>query len=482
MSSRMMRQEDPAFDELEAAVSRLGSEQERGQAFERGVLHFLRHDPRLDLAAAWLWADWPARQRHGLAATDLGADLIAEDREGTLIAVQAKYRRDPRHHLRYHDVATFLAYRQDLFPRRILVSNATSRSRNLEDATVGRTDTEWLLRPDLVDSPIDWTGALEAVSGAVEPVRVRAKPRPYQEDAVADVVRVLRDRDRAQLVMACGTGKTLVTEWIAEARRDRLVLVLVPTLLLLKQFRQVWKVHAWLPFVDLAVCSDADVGKDEWRVRSDELGTPVTTDPDLIAAFLRGPGRRVVFGTYASSARVAEAQDQADVPPFDLVVADEAHRVAGITSREVTADRDLRVVLDAARIRARRRLFATATPRVYGPAALGRLANREDIELNSMDDKERFGEVAHQLWFRQAVDLGVLVDYRLMVVGVTDAEVAELSVSVKWSSSTDGRTTRSRSRRSSPCAAPSMSTVSSAPSASTPPSSARAASRAHWSG
>ena len=147
---------------------------------------------------------------------------------------------------------------------------------------------------------------------------------------MADVVAYLADHDRAQLVMACGSGKTLVTLWVAEARADERVLVLVPTLLLLKQFRREWREAATLPFVDLAVCSDADtVEPDEWRVRADELGVPVTTDPDAIASFLRGPGRRVVFATYASSARIAEAQADATIPAFDLVVADEAHRIAG---------------------------------------------------------------------------------------------------------------------------------------------------------
>ena len=97
-----------------------------------------------------------------------------------------------------------------------------------------------------------------------------------------------------------------------------------------------------LPFVDLAICSDADtVEHDEWVVRSDELGVPVTTDPATIASFLRGPGRRIIFATYASSARVAEAQTDGDIPPFDLVVADEAHRIAGVVNTGVHRERDL---------------------------------------------------------------------------------------------------------------------------------------------
>ena len=288
-------------------------------------------------------------------------------------------------------------------------------------------NTGWVMREDLLASPIDWTGALAAGSGEASLVHVARAPRPYQATAVADVVASLADHERTQLVMACGSGKTLVSLWIAEAQADERVLVLLPTLLLLKQFRREWREAGTLPFVDLAVCSDADtVEPDEWRVRADELGVPVTTDPEAIAAFLRGPGRRVVFATYASSARIAKAQADSTIPAFDLVVADEAHRIAGVVNTGVHRERDLRVVLDAERIRARRRLFATATPRVYGHATRGSLKDLEDVEVASMDDEALFGPVAHRLWFRQAVELDVLTDYELVAVLVTDEEVADL--------------------------------------------------------
>ena len=415
------------FPEIEQRIAALSEERARGDAFERVIAHFLRHDPVLGMRRIWTWLDWPGRQPVGVGPVDLGIDLVAEDERGDLVGVQVKHRLDPHSHLRWSDVSTALGFRPDLFVRRLIVTNAADRTANARKATVMTANTAWVMREDLLASPIDWSGALEAGSGRAAAAHVPREPRPYQAAAVADVIGSLGDHERTQLIMACGSGKTLVTLWVAEGRKTERVLVLVPTLLLLKQFRREWREAASLPFVDLAVCSDADtVEPDEWLVRADELGVPVTTDPSAIAAFLRGAGRRVIFATYASSARVAEAQVDTTVPDFDLVVADEAHRIAGVINLGVHHDRDHRVVLDAERIRAARRLFATATPRVYGRATRRRFDDQEDIEVASMDDETLFGSVAHQLWFREAVDLDVLTDYELVAVLVTDEEVADL--------------------------------------------------------
>jgi superfamily II DNA or RNA helicase len=415
------------FAECESQIKLLGEERHRGDAFEHVVAHYLRHDPSTGMRRVWTWLDWPGRRAAGIGPVDLGIDLVAEGDSGVLIGVQVKFRIDPRSHLRWEEVSTALGFRPDLFARRLVVTNAADRTANAKRATEMNPNTGWILRDDLLASPIDWADAIVAGSGRAEPVHVTRRPRPYQAVAIANVVASLAEQERTQLVMACGSGKTLVTLWVAEARADERVLVLVPTLLLLKQFRREWRQTARVPFVDLAVCSDADtVDTDEWRVRADELGVPVTTDPTVIGAFLRGSGRRVVFATYASSARVADAQADQTVEPFDLVVADEAHRIAGVVNTDVHRERDLRVVLDATRMRARRRLFATATPRVYGASTRRRTEGLDDVEIASMDDEALFGPVAHRLWFREAVDLGVLTDYELIAVLVTDEEVADL--------------------------------------------------------
>ena len=177
------------------------------------------------------------------------------------------------------------AFRPDLFDRWVIVSNAIGHGPNAERATAGRGDVTWVHRDAFVDSTIDWTGALEAVSGKAKPKPKLKPPRePDQTTAIADTLAALKKHERVQLIMACGTGKTLVTRWITEAREDRLVLVLVPTLLLLKQFRTQWREQARYDFIDIGVCSDKPTRWARRRtcgpIHPDELSVRVTTDPD----------------------------------------------------------------------------------------------------------------------------------------------------------------------------------------------------------
>ena len=205
-------------------------------------------------------------------------------------------------------------------------------------------------------------------------------------------------------------------------------MVLVPSLSLLRQFRREWLEASdpVRPILDLCVCSDVTVAgghhrgyRDDLIERAADLGVPVTADPAMIAAFLSGPGRRIVFGTYQSSSKIAEAMEDLGVPSFDLVVADEAHRLAAGT------DRTFATVLDGSRIRSARRLFATATPRIVAPA-LKRRALEAELDIASMDDPAVFGEVAHHLGFGQAIAEDLLADYRVVVLVTNDSDVAQL--------------------------------------------------------
>jgi hypothetical protein len=194
---------------------------------------------------------------------------------------------------------------------------------------------------------------------------------------------------------------------------------------LVKQLRDEWMRERTNTWATLAVCSDigTNEGDDSTHVSPGEIGSKPTTDPAEIAIFLKSKGPYVVFGTYASSARIATAQKKAGVPAFDLVVADEAHRIAGAVGKADKEERAQRVVLDETGIRAERRLFATATPRVYGG---DKKKDGEEIVLESMDDPARFGEEVYKLTFQQAVDLKRLVPYKLLVTIVTNEEVQAL--------------------------------------------------------
>ncbi len=213
--------------------------------------------------------------------------------------------------------------------------------------------------------------------------------------------------------MACGTGKTLAALWIAERLGSQRTLVLVPSLSLLAQTLREWSANANGPFEYLAVCSDPTVvGEDALVEHTTELAFPATTDPSAIASFLRRRGRRVVFATYQSSPQIAAAFE-GWIPQFDLAVADEAHRCAGRTSSEFAT------ILDAAKIKSRRRLFMTATPRFY-TANVRIEAGQVGVDVASMDDETVFGPVLHRLKFGEAIERDLLSDYQVVVVGVDD--------------------------------------------------------------
>lgn len=381
----------------------------RGRQFERICVWYLNNAPeyRGRFSKVWLWSDWP-----GAWAADAGIDLVAEEQDGRLWAIQAKAY-DPSYSIKKADVDSFLSESsRPQFSYRLLVATtdrlgATAR-RTLDSQ---REPVGYLLRSQLELAQVNWPQSPDDV----RPSRpARKTPFPHVREAVDAVSAGLKDAERGQLIMACGTGKTLAAMWIAERVKSARTLVLLPSLSLLAQTLREWTANAGEPFEYLAVCSDSTVvSEDELVAHTSELGLPVTTDAAVIASFLRRRGRRVVFATYQSSPQVAAAF-HSRCPQFDLAIADEAHRCAGRVTSEFA------LVLDGRKIRARRRLFMTATPRFY-TQRLRKDAGVHGVEVASMDDEERFGRILHRLTFGEAIERGLLSDYQVVVVGVDDA-------------------------------------------------------------
>jgi superfamily II DNA or RNA helicase len=246
------------------------------------------------------------------------------------------------------------------------------------------------------------------------------QPRPDQVDALTDLTRAFAVHDRAQLIMACGTGKSLIGRWHAQAAQADRALVLVPSLALLAQTLGEWRRagHSGYSFEALVVCSDpstsagaaervgADVDAPYWAT----VRARVTTSSAEAAGFLtrKTAGRpQVVFSTYHSAPVVARAQAECGAV-FDLAVCDEAHRLAGRPREE------FRVALDRRGIVARKRLFMTATPQVQ----------IDGDDVLDMGDRRLFGPVAHTVSFGEAIDAGLLCDYQVLVVAGRDGPAA----------------------------------------------------------
>ncbi|MEV7014127.1 Helicase associated domain protein [Streptosporangium sp. NPDC051022] len=243
------------------------------------------------------------------------------------------------------------------------------------------------------------------------------QPRPHQIAALDALDKAWTTHDRAQLIMACGTGKTLTCRWQAIRTGSARTLVLLPSLLLVAQTLQEWR-RIGPPFQAIVVCSDpatatgkAERGEGEEEKQGEDLAAfwvrsraKVTTSVAAVARFLEDahPDRpQVVFSTYHSCPVVERAQQLAGIGPFDLMICDEAHRLAGLPAGA------FQVPTNGQRIRAHRRLFTTATPQIVTGA---------DTVL-SMDDEAVFGPVAHTFTFGEAIDARQLCDYRVVVVG-----------------------------------------------------------------
>ena len=394
----------------------------RGKQFERICKWYLEHDPfyASQLARVWLWKDWPGRW---YPKKEAGIDLVAEHRDGTLWAIQAKAY-GPAHWVTKGNVDTFLSEsnRKDkktghfLFSYRLLIATTDHigpTARNTMNAQA--IDVGHLGLTHLEAAEINWPASPSDLRARRLPPKEPTGHWAYQGIAMNNVVKGFQRADRGKLVMACGTGKTVTALFIREKLAAERTLVLMPSLQLMKQTIGEWRRNKKVDFDFLPVCSDETVSKDDDDMpvsNTSELGLPPTTDPEKIATFLRRrSGPRVVFATYQSSPAIAKAFKMSRVPAFDLAIADEAHRCAAPHSSEFAT------ILDNKNIKAQRRLFMTATPRIYSAPVL-RTAKEAGFEFASMDDEKKFGKLFHRLTFHEAIERKLLTDYQVAIIGV----------------------------------------------------------------
>jgi len=418
---------------LDSYRSQSQTEREKGTYFEELILVYFRNESTYaDLYSdVWLYSDWA--KEYGRDGKDTGIDLVAKTR-GTdeYHAIQCKcYAEDYR--LRKADIDSFFtASGQKPFSHRIIVSTTNNWSDNAEAALVGQQPPVNKIDLDaLEESQIDWSNYAPG-----KPVALKEKKilRPHQETALARVKAGLATADRGKLIMACGTGKTFTSLKIAEtlAGKGKRVLFLVPSLSLLSQTLSEWTQETATPLHSFAVCSDSDVGKkrkkddDVVQTFAHELRYPATTNGARLAQEM---GKRhdashmsVVFSTYHSIDVISKAQHEYDLADFDLIICDEAHRTTGATFSGDDESAFVKVH-NADFIRSAKRLYMTATPRIYGDSAKIS-AELDDVTLCSMDDKKLFGSVLHVITFSEAVKRGLLVDYKVIVLAVDEKHVS----------------------------------------------------------
>ena len=408
------------------------SQREKGTYFEDLIILYLKNEPSYqDLySEVWTYATWADAQ--ALIRRDAGIDLVAQTRgTGEFHAIQCKFYAE-NYRVQKGDIDSFFtASGKKTFTHRVIVSTTNNWSDNAEDALqnqhppVTKIDLH-----DLENSQIDWSQFKPHSAAILKPKKTL---RPHQTNALNSVEIGLQAADRGKLIMACGTGKTFTGLKIAEtlAGKNKRVLFLVPSLSLLSQTLTEWTQESAMPLHSFAICSDSDVGKkrkhddDIVQTFTHELRYPATTEPSRLALEMQkrhdADHMSVVFSTYHSIDVISRAQKDFNLEDFDLIICDEAHRTTGATFDDDDESNFVKVH-DAAFIKAAKRIYMTATPRIYGEVAKAS-AEKDNVALCSMDDETLYGKELYVISFSEAVRLDLLVDYKVIVLAVDEEHI-----------------------------------------------------------
>ena len=412
---------------------------EQGRAFEDLCEFYFARDPlhTSGFAKVQRYADW-ARER-GLLGQDTGVDLVATLRNAPagapqFCAIQCKFFMEGTP-INRKGIDSFLVKSATAdFARRIIVDTTGQPfgKNMLETLERQEKPVQRIGLNHLRNSRIDWEAFLKI--GAIRN-RPAKSPLPHQKQAIKDVLAGFEKADRGKMLMACATGKTYTALKIAERRAGYggRVLFLAPSLALVSQAIRDWCNDASQPLLCYAVCSDSTVGKTEaekevgWFSPSD-LEIPASTSARALANAIAAGKKQhrenmvVVFATYHSVQRVIDAQHKHGLGEFDLVVCDEAHRTTGLVE-ESKEQSEFVKVHNAKQLRAKKRLYMTATPRIYSEGVKSK-AKEKRAELWSMDDPALFGEVFYEISFAKAVTANLLTDYKVIILDINKEEMS----------------------------------------------------------
>lgn len=407
------------------------SEREKGEYFERLIRVFLENDDiqKQFYSTIVPFSEWAKEQ--GWSNTDTGIDLVATLADGSgYAAIQCKFYA-PNHMIQKPDIDSFIsAASNDLFSR-LIIADTTQKDfgRNTKE-TLDKLSKDWnrIGINELEASRIDWSQFVRTGNVSLAP---KKELRDHQRDALNAVVQGLSEEDRGKMVMACGTGKTFAALRIAESMGGpgKRVLFMVPSLALMSQTVREWKNDCQAEFIAFSACSDTKVGRnadaDSLDLNVHDLAFPATTEPHKLAQQVSAASPEhmtVVFSTYHSIDVLTKAQQNHGLPAFDLVICDEAHRTTGVTLKDEDDSNFVRIHSDDY-VAARKRLYMTATPRIFGDAAR-RKADDHDAELASMDDESKFGKDLFHRGFGWAVEQELLTDYKVVVLAVDEGLIS----------------------------------------------------------
>ena len=406
-----------SFAELEKRISELPTTVEEGDAFEVFAEAYFFTQKIEQAEEVWPFKSIPSRIRENLSfgtnQQDMGVDGVFKTVSDEFNAYQAKFRTD-RPSLTWREISTFMGL-TDNVSQRVLFTNSNDMPSVINDRIgfhcIRGNDLDRLDKNDF-ETILKW---LQSGDVKVE----KKTPLPHQDEAIKDILNALNDEDRATALMACGTGKTLVALWVSEQMGCQNILVLLPSLTLVRQALHEWlRETEWPHLSYLCVCSDPTVASkelDSIKVNQSDLDFAVTIYSSTVKQFLsqNTKGVKILFSTYQSAHIVAEGMDS-DFR-FDLGIIDEAHKTTGREGKKFG------FALKNDNLCIKKRLFLTATPRHYN---INKKNEEGDFDLvYSMDNPDIYGKVAHQLSFAKAARRDIICNYKVIISVVTSEQV-----------------------------------------------------------
>lgn len=423
------------------------SERDKGNRFERLMQAYLLTDPKYayKLKKVWLWNKFIGKKDFG--GKDIGIDLVALTNEGDYWAIQCKCY-DENTIIDKPAVDSFLStssrefkdeqFKTVRFSNRLWISTTNKWGSNATESIKNQSPPVTRLSLyDLQEAPVDWDKLEEGIHGEVSRITER-KLKPHQSEALEKAHEYFKTEDRGKLIMACGTGKTFNALRIAEKETNGkgMILFLVPSIALLGQTLREWTTYAEEPINAICICSDPEISKK--KIKNEEfdnfsivdLALPASTKTkDILHQFeyaknITTKGMTVVFSTYQSIDVIALVQKELiknGIGEFDLIICDEAHRTTGVTLSDEDESAFVKVH-DNKFIKAKKRLYMTATPRLYSDDSKSKAA-KADAVLCSMDDEKLYGTEIYRIGFGKAVDEGLLTDYKVLILTLSDKDL-----------------------------------------------------------
>ncbi|KHL78026.1 DEAD/DEAH box helicase [Helicobacter pylori] len=437
-------QEISAYKLIKEKLHAIPNLRHKGSLFEKISKQFLQeHDSANEYESIKLWSDWELRGKE----RDRGIDIVIQTASKEFIAVQCKFHQNS---ISLNDISTFLTQLQSgvgevRFKKGIIISTSNLTSEALKAIEQIRStgmgiDIDEITEEDFIYSRIDWEKFDPTKTEDEIPLCDKKRPRPHQTEAIEKTKEYFSSpkNTRGKLIMACGTGKTYTSLKIMEALDPKIMLFLAPSIALLSQTFREYAQEKSEPFYASIVCSDDKTGQskneDNDDIKFSELPLkPSTRLEDILSVYEKAQKenkRFIIFSTYQSALRIKEAQE-AGLNGIDLIICDEAHRTVGAmySSNERDDKNAFTLCHSDENIKATKRLYMTATPKVYSESSKAKAKESDNI-IYSMDDADTFGEEIYTLNFERAIALDLLTDYKVIILAVRSENLSGVTNSV----------------------------------------------------